>query len=429
MSVCATVQAAPTFISPAQGRGADLNIRGGAVFGGGNFGDHPILRVRNTGDLGDARKSYIRFDLASLPAPAKGATSAMLGLQLAPAEGKSPAGRVWTFNVYGLKDGGASENWDEKTVNWNNAPANVATSPLGLTPDATLLGTFTITGTGAAGEIVQLSSPELLKFLQNDSNGEVTFVIARREAGEAPNEDVMHIFASKEYATTAPPVLSVAYNGENATLPNALQWAALPAVAAPLPFENDIQAFEAADQQNAPAPGGVVFVGSSSIRLWNSLQQDFPDLNVINRGFGGSRIIDSVRFADRIVTPYAPKMIVFYAGTNDLAEGAQPEVLLGQYMEFVARVRAKLPNVPIAFVAVSPAPSRWNNAANIRKTNALIEQFCALVPGLQYIDTFSLMLDANGQPRPELFVEDRLHMTPAGYAIWAKTVAPYLPKP
>ena len=429
LSACVPAQAAPTFISSAQGRGADLNIRGGNVFGSGNFGDHPVLRVRNTGNVSDARKSYVRFDLASLPKPAKTATSATLGLQLAPSEGNSPADRVWTFNVYGLKDGNAGENWSEKTANWNNAPANLATSPLGLTPDATLLGTFTITGKGTPGQVVQLSSPELLKFLQSDTNGEVTFILARREAGEGANEDVMHIFASKEYATTAPPVLSVAYNGENATLPNALQWSSLPAATAPLPFESDIEAFEAADAKNPPAKGGIVFVGSSSIRKWETLKQDFPGLNVINRGFGGSHIIDSVHFADRIVTPYAPKMVVFYAGTNDLADGAQPEVLLSQYMEFVAKVRAKQPNVPIAFIAVSPALARWGNAANIRKTNALVEQFCALVPGLSYIDTFSLMLDANGQPRPELFVDDHIHMTPAGYAIWTKTVAPYLPKP
>ena len=428
VAACAPTHATPTFITPAQGRGADLNIRGGSVFGAGNFGDHPILRVRNTGDLGNARKSYLRFDLASLPNAIKQATSARLSLQLAPSEGNSPADRVWTFEFYGLKDGSAGENWDEKTVNWNNAPANVATSARGLATDAALLGTFTVKGTGVPGQVVQLSGPELLKFVQSDTNGEVTFVLTRREAGEAPKEDVMHIFASKEYATTAPPVLSVAYNGENAVLPNPLQWANLPAVTPPLPFENDIQAFEAADRQQTPAKGGIVFVGSSSIRLWNSLKQNFPDLNVINRGFGGSRILDSVHFADRIVTPYAPRMIVFYAGTNDLAEGAQPEVLLGQYMEFVAKVRAKLPEVPIAFIAVSPAPSRWDNAANIRKTNALIEQFCSLVPGLSYIDTFSRMLDANGQPIPELFVEDRLHMTPTGYAIWVKAVEPYLPK-
>ena len=348
-------------------------------------------------------KAYVRFDLASLPKPAKNATSATLGLQLAPSEGKSPADRVWTFEVYGLKDGNAGENWDEKTVNWNNAPANVATSPLALSPDATMLGTFTIQGTGVPGQVVQLSSPALLKFLQSDSNGEVTFILARREAGEAPGADVMHIFASKEYATTAPPVLSVAYNGENASLPNALQWASLPAVTPPLPFENDIQAFEAADRQQMPAKGGVLFVGSSSIRLWKSLKQDFPNLNVINRGFGGSHIIDSVHFYDRIVTPYAPKMIVFYAGTNDLADGEKPEVLLGQYMEFVAKVRAKQPECADrfhrGFSGALALGKRRQHSQNQRFNRTILHAGARFK---SYIDTFSLMLDANGQPVPEL---------------------------
>ena len=429
LSALATAQAAPTFITTAQGRGADLNVRGGSVFGPGNFGDHEILRVRNATDLGNARKSYLRFDLATLPENIQKATGATLGLQLAPAEGKSAPDKIWTFTVAGLKDGATSENWDEKTASWNNAPANDGSSALNLTPDATPLGTFTIAGSGAAGQVVNFSSPELLKYLQGDTNGEVTFIIARREAGDGPNDDVMHNFASKEYKTPAPPLLSVAFNGEKATLPDAAQWAKLPAVAPPLPFAADIAAFEATDAKNPPNKGGIVFVGSSSIRKWETLKQDFPNLNVLNRGFGGSHIIDSVHFANRIVTPYAPQMIVFYAGTNDLADGAQPEVLLSQYMEFVSLVRAKLPTVPIAFIAVAPAPARWGNAENIQKTNALVKQFCSLVPNLQFIDILPLMLDANGQPRPELFVGDRIHMTPAGYAIWVKAVAPYLPKP
>ena len=429
LSALATAHAAPTFITTAQGRGADLNVRGGPAFGPGNFGDHEVLRVRNSKNLGDARKTYLRFDLASLPASIQTATDATLGLQVAPAEGQSPADKIWTFNVLGLRDGAAGEDWSEKTANWNDAPANNATSATALTGDAAPLGTFTVVGNGVAGQAVSFSSPALLRFLQSDRNGEVTLVIARQEASDGAGNDVMHIFASKEAKTPAPPVLSVAYGGEKAALPELAAWAKLPASSPPLPFENDIQAFETADAKNAPKPNGILFVGSSSIRKWDTLQQDFPGLDVTNRGFGGSHIIDSVHFADRIVTPYKPKMIVFYAGTNDLADGEKPEVLLSQYMEFVAIVRAKLPNVPIAFISVAPAPARWGNAANIRLTNDLIKQFSALVPGLKFIDILPLMLDANGQPRAELFVDDRIHMTPAGYAIWVKAVAPYLPKP
>ncbi len=420
--------AAPTFISPAQGRGADLAVRGGN-FAGGSFGDLDILRLRNTADLGNARKIYLRFDLASLPSNIKTASGATLGLQLAPAEGKSPVGKIWTFNVFGLRNGVAGESWSEKAATWNDVPANNAKSPLDLTADAAPLGTFTLSGSGLSGQKIAFSSPQMLQFLQSDTNGTVTLILTRQESSDGEGNDVTHVFASKEYASPAPPVLSVAFGGESAALPTPTQWAALPVAPKALPYESDIANFEAADRQNPPAKGGILFVGSSSIRLWESLKQDFPNYRVLNRGFGGSEIIDSVHFADRIVTPYQPKMIVFYAGTNDLANGKTPQILLADYMTFVAAVRAKMPTVPIAFISVAPAPSRWSNVENIRKANQLIEQFTRLAPNLKFIDIFPLMLDAGGAPRPELFVGDQLHMKPAGYAIWTKAVAPYLPAP
>ncbi len=197
----------------------------------------------------------------------------------------------------------------------------------------------------------------------------------------------------------------------------------------PLAYEADIVAFEKADAANPPVKGGVVFIGSSSIRRWKNLQQDFPNINAINRGFGGSQIEDSVNFAQRIVTPYEPKMVVFYAGSNDVAKGKSPEKALADYQAFVAQVREKLPNVPIAFIAISPAPKRASVLESVKKTNALIEQFSNLVPNLKFVDIFPLMLDAKGQMRPELYVSDRLHMSPAGYEIWIKALTPILPKP
>lgn len=192
------------------------------------------------------------------------------------------------------------------------------------------------------------------------------------------------------------------------------------------PFEDEILKFEAADREHMPKPGGVLFVGSSSIRLWKSLKEDFPNLQVLNRGFGGSQIEDSVRLVDRIVVPYKPKAIVFFAGTNDLAAGKTPERVLSDYNAFVTKVWNKLPGVPIAFIAITPAPSRWANVKNIRQANDYIRNYTASRPGLRFVDVFPLMLDANGQPRPELFIEDRLHMKPAGYAIWVKAVTPVI---
>ncbi|WP_025227536.1 SGNH/GDSL hydrolase family protein [Fimbriimonas ginsengisoli] len=194
----------------------------------------------------------------------------------------------------------------------------------------------------------------------------------------------------------------------------------------PAPFENEIAKFEVDDLKNPPMKGGIVFVGSSSIRKWTSLQKDFPDWNVINRGFGGSAISDSVRYAHRIVTPYEPRMIVFFAGTNDLASGKSPETVFADYKAFVATIRTKLPRTPIAYISISPAPSRWGNVENVKKTNRLIQEFSTKKRHLIFIDIFPLMLDSQGQPRPELFVEDRLHMNPDGYAIWTKAVTPVI---
>jgi lysophospholipase L1-like esterase len=212
-----------------------------------------------------------------------------------------------------------------------------------------------------------------------------------------------------------------------------VQWLAL-AVLSPMlgvqtqepPFENEIKAFEAADKVNPPKEGSVLFVGSSSIRLWTTLQKDFPQYVTLNRGFGGSQISDSVRNVDRIVTPYKPKAIVFFAGTNDLADGKSPETVAMDFKTFVERVRLKLPTVPIAFISVTPAPSRWSNIKNVRRTNELVRDYCAATPGLRYIDAYPALVNNIGGPRPELFVADNLHMNAKGYAIWKEIVTPVL---
>jgi lysophospholipase L1-like esterase len=194
------------------------------------------------------------------------------------------------------------------------------------------------------------------------------------------------------------------------------------------PFEADIRRFEAADAINRPKPGGIVFVGSSSIVRWATLQQDFPDYNVINRGFGGSEVSDSVRFADRIITPYKPKMVIFFAGTNDIAVGKSAATVFDDYKQFVAKVRAKLPDVVIAYISISPAPSRWSKLDEMKRANSLIQNYSKRQRKLLFVNTFPQMVDAHGGPRPELFVADQLHMSPLGYAIWVKLVRPILPK-
>ena len=208
--VMATAHAAPVALTTAQGTGADTSVRGGD-FSGRSFGTLDILRVRNASSLASSRKTYLRFDLGALPTPVKSATGATLTLTIAPAEGSSPADKVWTFQVFGLKDANAGEEWSEKSTNWENAPANDAKTAAALKEDAVALGTFTITGKGQAGKTVEFSSPELLKFLQGDSNSKATLIITRNEVGDAATESVVHVFASKENAKLAAPTLNVTF--------------------------------------------------------------------------------------------------------------------------------------------------------------------------------------------------------------------------
>ena len=203
---------------------------------------------------------------------------------------------------------------------------------------------------------------------------------------------------------------------------------AAPAAAAPDParFEPEIRRFEESDRASPPAPGGVVFTGSSSIRLWPDLAADFPGVPALNRGFGGSTLPEVIHFAPRVVLPYRPRLVVLYAGDNDLATGRTPRQVLEDYRAFVRLVRRELPSARIAFIAIKPSPSRWALADAQREANRLVREEVARDPGQLYVDVFTPMLGANGRPRPELFVGDSLHMTQAGYAVWRERVAPIL---
>lgn len=186
------------------------------------------------------------------------------------------------------------------------------------------------------------------------------------------------------------------------------------------------EAFDAADHSNAPEPGGVVFVGSSSIRLWNDLETSFAGQSVVKRGFGGSQLLDCVKFANRLVLPYKPRLVVVYAGENDLAEGVSPREVADRFRAFVETVRASLPGTRIAFVSIKPSPLRAGLLPAVREANALIRAYSREVPQLEYIDVHSAMLDERGETRTELFQGDRLHLNAEGYAIWKRIIARHL---
>lgn len=199
-------------------------------------------------------------------------------------------------------------------------------------------------------------------------------------------------------------------------------------VAADAPFEKEIKAFEAADAKQMPPKNAVLFIGSSSIRKWTTLAADFPEIQVINRGFGGSKIPDSTRYADRIAIPYHPRLIVMYAGDNDIAAGKTGQEILEEFQDFVKKVRDGLPEVPIDYISIKPSLKRWKMIDQIKDANSLIEGWAKTQKGIGYIDCFTPMLGEDGKPRPELFVPDGLHMTRKGYELWTSIIKPRIEK-
>jgi len=182
--------------------------------------------------------------------------------------------------------------------------------------------------------------------------------------------------------------------------------------------------FAAEDASTPSAPACVLFLGSSSIRLWKTLATDFPGVPVVNRGFGGSQIVDSIVHFDRVVMPHRPRLIVFYAGTNDIAAGKSPEQVVQDFKTFCEKVHAARPVTKILFVSLQYVPSRLQLRDKMVAANAEIAKFCAADPRRSFVDTNPAMLRPDGQPDETLYSADRLHMAPSGYAVWTKLLTP-----
>ncbi len=190
----------------------------------------------------------------------------------------------------------------------------------------------------------------------------------------------------------------------------------------PARFAGEIAAFAEADTKAAPPAHAVLFVGSSTIRLWPTASR-FPEWPVINRGFGGSHISDVLHYLDVTVLKYQPDVVVFYAGDNDIADGKTPERVLEDYQRFVERVHAALPATDIIFVPIKPSGLRWALWPTMREANGSIKTYSDSHPRLHYADVVPVTLGPDGQPKPELFLADRLHLSPAGYDQWTPVVA------
>ena len=198
-----------------------------------------------------------------------------------------------------------------------------------------------------------------------------------------------------------------------------------PLSAKPKNWDPSIRAFEKYDAENPHPEKSILFIGSSSVRMWK-LKNSFPGLPTMNRGFGGSELSDSLQYFARIVLPYRPKAILLYAGDNDIGNGENAEQVIADYKAFAAKVRSQLPKTHFAFLPIKPSLKRWSLWPEMKKANEAIQKLATADSKLHYIDTVTPMLSEGGTPKKEFFIADGLHMTVDGYKAWTAIVAPWL---
>jgi lysophospholipase L1-like esterase len=192
-------------------------------------------------------------------------------------------------------------------------------------------------------------------------------------------------------------------------------------------YEPEILAFESADRAAPPAPGQVLFIGSSSIKFWKSLAADMSPLPVLNRGFGGSKTREVLAVFDRIVTPYNPSVIVYYCGDNDLGtDNTDSQSAADAFIAFDQRCREHWPNIRVIYIPIKASIARWSNWPAMQRANAIVRDYCSRTPGAIYVDTVTPTLGADAKPDPSLFEPDGLHINAKGYELWTRTLKPVI---
>lgn len=195
-------------------------------------------------------------------------------------------------------------------------------------------------------------------------------------------------------------------------------------------FIDEIKDFKKQDSISFPAKGQILFVGSSSFRMWKDVQAYFPDHKIINRGFGGSSLPDVIRYENDIIFPYQPKQIIIYCGENDIAasDTVSADLVADRFKKLFTDIRAKMPDVPVVFISIKPSPSRWQMKDRMIKANELIKEFLGNQEKASFVNVWNSMLGPDGKPMTDIFIQDNLHMNAKGYLVWKKIIEPYLLK-
>jgi len=190
-------------------------------------------------------------------------------------------------------------------------------------------------------------------------------------------------------------------------------------------WQTEMEAFDVLNG-DTPMQDGILFTGSSSIRFWKNPAKDFNNPNILNRGFGGSQIIDLIENFDKVILNYHPKKIVIYSGDNDIEFGKSAEIVFGDFCTLYGMIKAKLPTTEVYFIAIKPSLSRWTKVLEMKKANTMINEYLNSKSNAAFVDVFSPMIGISGKPHGKWFIEDGLHMTAEGYQLWIEILAPYI---
>ncbi len=190
-------------------------------------------------------------------------------------------------------------------------------------------------------------------------------------------------------------------------------------------WKSEINAFNSLNG-DSPSQGGILFTGSSSIKFWKDPAKDFNNPQILNRGFGGSQIIDLIENFDQVILKYHPKKIVIYSGDNDVQSGKSAEIVFGDFCTLYGMIKAKLPDTKVYYIAIKPSLNRWDKVLEMKKANTMINEYLNTKSNGYFVDIFSPMIGTDGKPCKKWFIEDGLHMTEEGYQLWTKILTPYL---
>lgn len=195
----------------------------------------------------------------------------------------------------------------------------------------------------------------------------------------------------------------------------------------PLRFEEEVEQINQKYEEVPPLEGAIVFTGSSSIKMWKDIQSYFPEQPIINTGFGGSQTSDLIHYVDELIIQYQPGKVFIYEGDNDISEGKPTSEIMDDLHTLVGKIKSKLPDTQIFLISAKPSISRWHLKDKYLELNKHFEEYMQSYDNLEYVDVWTPMLDSEGNPKSDVFLEDQLHMNQSGYDIWSEVLDKYIP--